>query len=271
MTDPAPDPDRPVSDPPGGEPAAPQPTGRGLRVLVTGGVTGIGGGITRALSESGARVAAHYHGGNMATDANPDSAAVATRAADLTAPGAPAALVDWAVSVLGGLDAVVNNAGGMVDRVPFADVDDAFLDRVFDLNVRQAIKVTQAALPHLEASPYASILFVSSISARTGGSPGSAMYSSAKGFLSTLTRSLAKELGPKGIRVNALSPGTIDTAFHQRHSTPEKLAATRSAIPLGRLGTPADCAGPVLGLVLPGLGGYVTGQVVEVNGGQLLA
>ena len=245
----------------------------GLRVLVTGGATGIGGGISRALAAAGARVAAQYSGGTEAARAleAETAGAVITRAADLTSDGAPACVVAWAIESLGGLDAVVNNAGGMVERVPFEAVDDAFLDTVFDLNVRQAVKVTQAALPALTDSARASVLFVSSISARTGGSPGSSMYSASKAFLSTLTRSLARELAPRGIRVNALSPGTIDTAFHQRHSTPLKLEGTRAGLPLGRLGTPEDCAGPALALLSPALGGYVTGQVVEVNGGQLMA
>ncbi len=245
----------------------------GLRVLVTGGATGIGGGISRALAAAGARVAAHYGRGTEAarTLETETGGAIITRAADLTSPGGPAAAVAWAIESLGGLDAVVNNAGGMVDRVPFEAIDDAFLDTVFDLNARQAVKITQAALPALTESKRASVLFVSSISARTGGSPGSSMYSASKAFLSTLTRSLARELAPRGIRVNALSPGTIDTAFHQRHSTPQKLDGTRAGLPLGRLGTPEDCAGPAIALLSPVLAGYVTGQVVEVNGGQLMA
>jgi 3-oxoacyl-[acyl-carrier protein] reductase len=111
---------------------------------------------------------------------------------------------------------------------------------------------------------------VSSISARTGGSPGSSVYSGAKAFVATFTRSLARELAPHGIRVNALSPGTIATAFHERHSTPEKLEATRKAIPMARLGSPQDCAGTALFLASGALSGYVTGQVFEVNGGQFM-
>ncbi len=91
-----------------------------------------------------------------------------------------------------------------------------------------------------------SIINVSSISARTGGSPGSSIYSGAKAFVSTFTRSLARELAPHKVRVNALSPGTIATAFHERHSTPEKLEGTRKTIPMARLGTAQDCAGTAL-------------------------
>lgn len=115
-----------------------------------------------------------------------------------------------------------------------------------------------------------SIINVSSISARTGGSSGSSIYSGAKAFVSTYTRSLARELAPRNIRVNALSPGTVATAFHERHSTPQKLEATRRSIPLTRLGTPEDCAGTALYLASDALSGYVTGQVIEVNGGQFM-
>ena len=104
----------------------------------------------------------------------------------------------------------------------------------------------------------------------TGGSPGSSIYSGAKAFVSTFTRSLARELAPQNIRVNALSPGTIATAFHERHSTPEKLEATRKSIPMARLGRAEDCAGTALFLASDALSGYVTGQVIEVNGGQFM-
>lgn len=247
---------------------------RGLRVLVTGGVSGIGGAVTRHLAALGGRVAASYFASakeaKELSEAFPD--AVFPLHAALGGDVDPArTLPVRAADALGGLDAVVNNAGGMVARRPFAEIDDAFIDAVFDLNVRQAVHVTVAALPWLRASPAGSVVFVSSISARTGGSPGSSIYSASKGFLSTLTRALARELAPDGIRVNAIAPGTIATAFHERHSTPEKLAATRAAIPLGRLGTARDCAGAVAFLLSPTESAYITGQVIEINGGQLLA
>ena len=163
----------------------------------------------------------------------------------------------------------MNNAGGMVGRRPLETIDDEFFDAVIDLNVRSLVHACRAGADAMRRSG-GSIINVSSISARTGGSPGSSVYSGAKAFVSTFTRSLARELAPQGIRVNALSPGTIATAFHERHSTPEKLEATRKTIPMARLGTAQDCAGTALFLASGASSGYVTGQVIEVNGGQFM-
>jgi len=115
-----------------------------------------------------------------------------------------------------------------------------------------------------------SIVNVSSIAARNGGGPGAYLYAGAKGFVSTATRGLAKELAPDRIRVNAVSPGVIQTPFHDRFSTPQLLESFKAAIPLARIGEPDDCVGAFLYLASEQLSGYVTGQILEVNGGQYM-
>jgi len=115
-----------------------------------------------------------------------------------------------------------------------------------------------------------SIINVTSIAARHGGGSGAVMYAAAKGFVSTFTRGLAKEVVKDGIRVNAVSPGVITTPFHERYSTPAMLETFKGTIPMGRLGTADECAGAFVFLASDLLSGYVTGQVLEVNGGQLM-
>lgn len=248
---------------------------QGKTVLVTGGGKGIGAAVVRGFAASGARVVIHCHRSREGADAlageiEAGGGEAAVVQADITADGEPGRLVREAVQRFGRLDVLVNNAGAMVDRRRLEDVDDAFIDEVMDLNVRPVVHACRAAVGAL-ADTGGCIINVSSISARTGGSPGSSIYSAAKAFISTFTRSMAKELAEQGIRVNAVSPGTVHTDFHRDYSTPEKLERTRQAIPLQRLASAEDCAGTFLYLASTALSGYVTGQVVEVNGGQLLA
>lgn len=246
---------------------------KGRVALVTGGATGIGGAISAAFGAAGMKVAVHYHAGSEAAEGVADRIRRAGGEAlllqsDVTESKAAEDLVRRTVEKFGTLDVLVNNAGGMVARRPVETLDDEFFDAVLDLNVRQLVHACRAGAAAMTAG--GSIINVSSISARTGGSPGSSIYSGAKSFVSTFTRSLARELAPKNVRVNALSPGTIATAFHERHSTPEKLEATRKSIPLARLGRAEDCAGTALYLASNEMSGYVTGQVIEVNGGQFM-
>ena len=238
----------------------------GKRVLITGASRGIGAAAARLLAEAGASLALHYR--REPAEAADIAGAVLLQA-DFADRDAPVRVVEAAVRALGGLDVLINNAGHMLGRTALADMDDATIDRVFDLNARSVVAASRAALPALRASRGV-IINVGSISARTGGSAGSALYSASKAFVSTFTRALATELAPDGIRVNAVAPGTIMTEFHAIYSTPDKLEATRTTIPLRRLGGGDDCAGAFLFLASERLGGYVTGQIVEVNGGQLM-
>ena len=196
----------------------------GYRALITGSSRGIGHEVAMALRRLGADIAVH---GTTAPDAARYGAgpgALVTLAGDFREDGAAAAVVNAAAEQLGGLDCLINNAGTMMGRNPIVDLTTQLYQQIVDLNATSLVQASIAAIPALSESPRASIINTTSISARTGGSPGSSIYSSAKAFVSTFTRSSARELAPHGIRVNAVSPGTIMTDFHQRYSTPEKLA-----------------------------------------------
>jgi len=249
----------------------------GKIILVTGGGSGIGAAIAEGFGRCGANVGIHYHGSDeqeisaLETKIRLAGGEALSLRADFTSSRAVAESVARIGDHFGGLDVLVNNAGSMVARRPIEDIDDAFVDLVFDLNARSVVTACREALPLFARRGKGCIINVSSISARTGGSPGSSIYSASKAFVSTLTRALARELAEQQIRVNAISPGTIDTAFHERFSSREKLAMTREAIPLRRLGEAEDCVGTALYLACDHLSGYVTGQVIEINGGQLMA
>lgn len=247
----------------------------GKSVLVTGASTGIGAAAARAFAAAGCRVAIHYNASlNRAEEVAADVRFAGAQAfligGDLRTSAKAREVVDEAVAHLGGLDILVNNAGGLVRRVPVAEIDDAFFDEVIDLNVRSLVACCSAAVPHMRRAGHGNIVNVTSIAARSGGGTGSAMYASAKGFVSTFTRGLAKEVVKDGIRVNAVSPGVIATPFHERYSTPAMLEAFKTSIPMNRLGSAEECSGAFLYLASDALSGFVTGQILEVNGGQVM-
>lgn len=242
---------------------------KGKAVVVTGGVTGIGGAASLGFAKAGARVLAQYFGGGEELKAI-EAAGIKTIRLDLTEKGAPDKLIAEAMNLFGRVDVLVNNAGTLVGRTLLADLTDNFIDKVLDLNVRQVIHCTRLAANEMVKQKSGCIINVTSIAARQGSSPGGSVYGGAKGFISAFTKAMSKELVGQGIRVNAVSPGTIHTAFHNRHSSAEKLAATAKTIPMQRLGLADDCTGTFLYLASDQASGYVTGQIVEVNGGQLM-
>lgn len=238
--------------------------------IVTGGGRDIGKSISLRLASEGAKVVINYRSDEAAAKATLDEIEAAggtalLARADVTKADEVAALVKAATDAFGGkVDILVNCAGGMVARKTLADMDEAFFDTVMDLNLKSAFLVTKAVLPHLESG--AAIVNIASQAGRDGGGPGASIYAASKGALMTLTRSWAKELGPQGIRVNALNPGLIGTSFHDIFSKPEGRAAVASNTPLRREGHPDEVAAAVAFLVSDDAS-FLTGTNVDINGG----
>ena len=238
-------------------------------VVITGGVTGIGGAASLGFAKAGAKVFAQYLGGGEELKTI-EAAGITTMMLDLTQANAPQALIDAAMKKFGRIDVLVNNAGSLVARTNLDALTDEFIDKVFDLNCRQLVHCCRLGAEMMKQQKSGNIINVTSIAARSGGSPGASVYAGAKGFVSAFTKTIARELVDHNIRVNCVSPGTIHTSFHDRFSTAEKRAATAKSIPMQRLGAADDCTGTFLYLASDQASSYVTGQMLEVNGGQLM-
>jgi 3-oxoacyl-[acyl-carrier protein] reductase len=250
----------------------------GKAVLITGASTGIGAELARAFAAQGALVGLHYNASQDAANALAEEITAAKGRvhlihADMSTGTGSQSAVDQAVAAFGKLDGLINNAGGMVRRVTYENATEKDYDEIMDLNGRSVVVATAAAIPHLKAAAKDDSGFIintTSIAARNGASGGAGLYGSSKAFVHDMTRGLAKELIPFGIRVNAVAPGVITTPFHERYSTQAQLTAALATVPQGRLGVAQDCAGAYLFLASRALSAYIIGQVIEVNGGQLM-
>lgn len=248
---------------------------KGKAVLITGASTGIGAAAARAFARLGSRLVIHYNASRDAAEAvagecRAAGADVALVAGDVTQGANVKRIVAEALAAYGRIDVLINNAGGLVARTRIEDYSDEFIDKVIALNVTHVVRFMREAIPIMRRQKGGNVINVSSIAARHGGGGGAVLYAGTKGFVSTVTKGWAKEVVGDGIRVNAVSPGVITTPFHERYSTPEQLAAMQATIPMNRLGSADECAGTFVYLASDVLSGYVTGQVIEVNGGQYM-
>jgi 3-oxoacyl-[acyl-carrier protein] reductase len=243
--------------------------------LVTGASTGIGAAVARGFGAQGMKVAVHYN----QSEGPAKEVAAAIKAsggeavlvqADVRDSDAIKKAVQQVAQAFGRIDVLVNNAGSLVKRVPIGDFSDELFDEVLHINARSMLAFCREAVPLMRKSGGGSIVNVTSVAARHGGGPGAFLYAGAKGFVSTATRGLAKELVGDKIRVNAVAPGVIVTPFHDRFSTAQMLESFKGTIPMGRLGTADECVGAFLYLASESLSGYLTGQIIEVNGGQYM-
>ena len=246
----------------------------GKAVLITGAGTGIGAALARAFAAQGAKVGIHYNASEGPARKLHDEIAAKGQQSflvrgDVTDMDVCAKIVSETAAHFGHLDGVINNAGLMLGRVFSLEASQRHVDDVIDLNVRSVIAVTRAALPWLEKNG-GFVINTTSVAARNGGGGGAILYAAAKGFVSTVTRGHAKELIGRNIRVNGVAPGLIATPFHERYTSAETFEAQIKTIPMGRAGTPEDCVGAYLFLASNALSGYIIGQIIEVNGGQLM-
>jgi 3-oxoacyl-[acyl-carrier protein] reductase len=244
-------------------------------IVIIGASSGIGAAVAKSFGAEGANLIVHYNGNSEgADDVAAHVRATGGRAellrGDVSDRAECARVIDEAHAKLGRIDVLINNAGAMFGRTAIADATDEQYDDVIELNIGSVFFASRLAAKILMKQRSGSIINTTSVAARNGGGGGAGLYGSAKGFVSTITRVLAKELAPYGVRANAVAPGVIMTPFHERYSTPEQLEGARQSIPLGRIGRPEECVGAYRFLADESMSGYITGQVIEVNGGQIM-
>jgi 3-oxoacyl-[acyl-carrier protein] reductase len=246
----------------------------GRTALITGASSGIGAATAVVFAELGARVAIGYYNNEAGAFKVRDEIAatgakiIAIRG-DVRKSGDIKALIQQTTEELGPIDILVNNAGSLVERQKLAQITEERWDDIMDLNLKSALLCTQAVAPSMTERKRGVIVNIVSIAGRNGGGPGAMAYATAKGAMITMTKGMAKELAPLGVRVNAVSPGVIDTPFHEVFSTPEMIKNFVAGIPMGRVGTSMECA-TAIAFLASDAASYIVGETLEVNGGQLM-
>ena len=243
---------------------------KGKVAIVTGGARDLGRAISVRFAQEGAKVVVNYFD-------NPEDAQETLKMieaagsegiiiqGDMTKAADVKRLFDTAVEKFGNeIHALVNVVGGIVGRKTITEQDEAWYDFLMDVNMRSVFLCTREAVPYMVSG--STIVNFSSLAARDGGGPGASMYATARGAVMTFTRSMAKELGPKGIRVNSLAPGTIATSFHDRFNTPENRERLKATYALRREGEAKEVADLVIYLSSD-QSSYITGTNIDINGG----
>ena len=246
----------------------------GKVALITGASSGIGAATAKCMAANGARVAINFHRNKQGAEATRDDivarggSAIVIQA-DVKQATEVESLIKRTQDELGPIDILVNNAGSLIERLRILDLTEERWDEVIDLNLKSAFLCCRAVAASMMERKSGAIINVSSIAGRNGGALGSIHYSTAKGGVITFTKGLAKELGAFGIRVNAVSPGVIDTPYHEQFSTAEMMKGYVAGIPLGRVGTPDEVAS-VICFLASSASSYLAGETIEINGGMFM-
>lgn len=245
---------------------------QGQVLLITGGASGIGRGIAVAFAKQGVNVALTYMSsaaGAAETVAEIESYGVSGLAiqADLTKEDVVESVIAQTIERFGKIDTLITNSGGLLQRSPVQECTLDLWNEAFAVNVTSTFLCCRGVIPHMIKAGKGNIITMSSLAAHNGGGVGATHYAATKGAVLTFTRGLAKELGPKGIRVNGVAPGLIGTQFHDRFTSNENRKNMVGQTPLGREGTPDDVAGVALFLASENAS-FLTGETIEINGGQ---
>ena len=247
---------------------------QGKVAIVSGGSRDIGRAVSLALAEAGASVAVNYFhdaaAGKETVESIRKVGGTATAiAGDMTKRGDVEKLVAETCRAFGdSIDVLVNVVGGLVARKALPEMDEEFLEHVLRLNVTSTFLTTQCVLPHMAEG--GSIVNFASQAGRDGGGPGAAAYSTSKGAVMSLTRAMARELGPSGIRVNCVCPGMIDTTFHDTFTKDAVRANVAAATPLRREGEPEDVA-ELVAYLASSRASFITGASFDINGGTFFS
>jgi 3-oxoacyl-[acyl-carrier protein] reductase len=247
---------------------------KGKTALITGASRGIGAATARAFASRGVR--------DFVLQYNQFEEGLKKVASSLESQGSRVRAIQADLSSLNGIqsflrelgakpsvDILINNAGSLVQRARLAEVTPELFDRIINLNVKSAWMAAQAVAPGMAERGSGIIINLSSIAARNGGGPGATIYAAAKAAVSTITKGLAKELAPKGIRVNAVSPGTVDNNFHVQFSNRQMLDSVVAMTPAGKLGTDEEVADTIM-FLCSDASRYIHGQTIEINGGMYM-
>jgi len=243
----------------------------GMTAIITGAGRDIGRACALRLAAEGAKVALSYHSSSegaqsaVAEIKKNGGNAIAVKA-DLNNQADVDALVKQTVDAFGSVDILVNNTGGLIARKTIAEMSLEHWNQVMSLNTTSIFLMVKACLPHMKKG---SIINLASQAGRDGGGPGSIAYGASKGAVMTMTRGLAKELGPD-IRANAICPGMIDTDFHNVFTKPEVRTHVANVSPVKREGVPDDIANLVYFLASD-QSAFITGANYDINGGMLFS
>jgi 3-oxoacyl-[acyl-carrier protein] reductase len=242
--------------------------------IVTGGARDLGRAVSVKLASEGAKVVLNYFDNKedaeetLSIIKNAGGSAIAVQG-DMTKAADVKKLFGEAANAFGErVHILVNVVGGLVGRKPITEQDEAWYDFLMDVNMRSVFLCTREAVPMMTGG--GSIINFSSQAAKDGGGPGASMYATAKAAVMCHTRAMAKELGPLGIRVNALAPGMIATSFHDRFTAPAARENLEKSVPLRRQGSASDIAGLVCYLA-GDESAYITGTNIDINGGAFFS